>query len=55
MNHQHVCQWCDGRYPGTTVLIEGEDEHGRPRAECECPVQNACPECEPRPTESEVE
>jgi len=43
-NHVHICQWCEGRYPGTTLLVEIDD---RGNCACECPVKDECPECSP--------
>ena len=45
MNHTHRCMWCDSDYPGVTPLVEGEDDNGRYRAECECPSTEECPDC----------
>lgn len=45
MNHTHTCQWCSQSYPGTTLLVEGETEDGRPVASCECQVTDECPGC----------
>lgn len=45
MNHTHTCRWCEQSYPGTTLLVEGETEDGRPVASCECQVTDECPGC----------
>lgn len=44
-NHTHECQYCGADYPGTTLLVEGEDDHGRFRSECECQITDECPGC----------
>jgi hypothetical protein len=41
-NHVHICKFCNGRYPGTTLLVEIDD---RGTCACECPVQDECPGC----------
>lgn len=46
-NHFHICKWCDTRYPGDALLVEGVDDNGRYRAECACAVTYQCRECAP--------
>lgn len=41
-NHVHICQFCEGRYPGTTLLVEIDD---RGNCACECLVKDECPGC----------
>lgn len=50
MTVTHTCQWCDSDYPCDT-LIEGEDEQGHQRSDCECIETDTCPLCSDYPTE----
>jgi len=40
----HRCQFCDSDYPCDT-FVQGEDEHGRERAACDCKATDECPGC----------
>lgn len=43
MNHQHICRWCEQRYPGNGTAHEIND-HGDLGCDCTGPTDE-CPGC----------
>jgi hypothetical protein len=41
-DHNHVCQFCEGSYPGTTQTFVVDDAG---TLDCDCKVTEECPGC----------